>query len=62
MKKILDGELYIEHIPQSLKETENYNLSHMLLDFTAFESEFNNIYPEDKVRQSNYRSKKDLLE
>ena len=63
VKKILDGELYIEHIPQSLKETENYNLSHMLLDFTAFESEFNNIYPEDKVRSEQFiEVKKDLLE
>lgn len=63
VKKILDGELYIEHIPQSLEETENYNLSHMLLDFTAFESEFNNIYPEGEVRSEQFiEVKKDLLE
>lgn len=63
VKKILDGELYIEHIPQNLKETENYNLSHMLLDFTAFESEFNNIYHEDEVRSEQFiEVKKDLLE
>lgn len=62
VKRILNGELYIEHIPQNLEETENYNSSHMLLDFTAFESEFNNIYPEVDIRSEKFiEVKSDLL-
>ena len=54
LEVILSGNMYFEHICNSIDETRIYTVSREILVFAAFEREFRNIYGQDYGRSKEY--------
>lgn len=54
LEVILSGNMYFEHICNSIDETRIYTVSREILIFAAFEREFRNIYGQDYGRSEEY--------
>jgi hypothetical protein len=59
METITKGEIYFEHLCNSISETASYNISRYILIFAAFEREFRNIYGFDYGRSDKYLKTKE---
>lgn len=54
LKPFLEDKMYINHIPESISATKQYGPERVIFNFVAFEREYQNFYPERKVRSEEF--------
>lgn len=63
LKPFLEEKMYTNHIPDNVAATKQYGPDRIIFNFVAFEREYQNFYPEEKVRSEDFIAvKKEILE
>lgn len=61
LKPFLEEKMYINHIPESISATRQYGPERIIFNFVAFEREYQNFYPEKKVRSEEFIFVKNII-
>lgn len=61
VQAFINGEMYLNHLPINKDEDRSFGPDRMIFDFVAFEREYQNLYPEIKVRSEAFIGAKELV-
>ena len=61
LQQFLDGKMYINNLPNTVAQSNQYGPDRIIFNFVAFEREYANLYPETATRSEEYLEVKNCV-